>query len=134
VPWLAGVHARRLVPTLSRFALAGWTARDVSTALEDARKARGWWRIPDLERPWAYLATLLREVDPADRPGAEEERMDREERELRAYEQLRVYGPPCPHGMPAGDVPSPRGVVACPFCRGADAEYAEIQTGWGGSA
>jgi hypothetical protein len=126
VGWLSGVHARRLVPVLSRFALAGWTARDVATALQDARAARGWSRVPDLERPWAYLATLLREVDPADRPGALEEQMDREDREVRRYEQLRVYGPPCPHGMPAGNTPSPHGLIACPFCRGVPDELADV--------
>lgn len=131
--WLADVPARRLTPTLSRFALAGWTHVDVVTAVHDARTARGWHRVPtNLERPWAYLALLLREVDPEDRPGDweaamdEADRLDRarraEERALelreREYEHLRIWGPPCPHGQPAGNVPSPEwGVLACPMCR-----------------
>jgi hypothetical protein len=126
VPWLAGVPAARMVPVLRKFALAGWSGVDVGMALQDARQARGWHRVPELERPWAYLATLLREVDPAARPTVEEAAMEQFERESRQYEQLRVYGPPCPHGMPAGDVTSPRGTVACPFCRGADVELAEV--------
>lgn len=132
--WLAGVPARRITPTLTRFAVAGWTHVDVVAAVEDARAARGWGRVPKLDRPWAYLATLLREVDPEDRPGDWEAHMDEidrlerakraeardYERREREYEHLRIWGPPCPHGQPAGDVPSPEfGVLACPMCRAA---------------
>lgn len=112
-----------MVPTLHRFALAGWTHADVVAAVHDALAARGW-RVPSVWRssggPAAYLATLLRERDVEDRPGAEEAAMEEFERQSREYERLRVYGPPCPHGMPAGHVTSPRGTVACPFCRGAE--------------
>lgn len=128
VGWLSDVPAARMTPLLGRFALAGWTARDVETAIRDALNARGW-RVPtNLDRPWAYLAKLLKEVDPAERPGALEEAMDEAERREREYEQLRIYGPECPHGMPAGHIPSPlRGTIACPLCRGVPDELAEIR-------
>jgi hypothetical protein len=127
--WLAGESTSRMAPTLTRFALAGWTPRDVDTAVRDARAARGWHRIPsDLRRPAAYLALLLREVDPADRPGAQEEFMEEMERREREYEKLRIWGPPCPHGQPAGNVPSPmRGTIACPFCRGVPDEVVPMR-------
>lgn len=131
--WLTGVPARRITPVLTRFALAGWTHVDVVAAVQDARAARGWHRVPgNLERPWAYLAILLREVDPEDRPGDWEAAMDEADRLERArraeeraaelrereYEHLRIWGPPCPHGQPAGNIPSPEwGVLACPMCR-----------------
>lgn len=137
--WLSGVPARRITPTLARFAVAGWTHVDVVTAVHDALAARGW-RVPStLDRPWAYLALLLREVDPEDRPGdweAHMDELDRLERAKRAeareyerreqeYERLRIWGPPCPHGQPAGDVPSPEfGVLACPMCRAASQDPA----------
>jgi hypothetical protein len=36
----------------------------------------------------------------------------------RTYERQLIVGPPCPHGQPAGDLPSPlRGHLACPACR-----------------
>ncbi len=110
----------RLAPTLHRFAQAGWTPRDIDRAVVDCLGARGW-RLPrELTQPAAYLATLLREVDPADRPGALDEWIAVQERDQRAYERQLLHGTPCAHGVPAGDVPSPlRGTVACPLCRGA---------------
>lgn len=125
--WLAGVPTSRMVPTLHRFALAGWTHADVVAAVQDALAARAW-RVPvRLEQPAAYLATLLRERDPEDRPGALEAAMEEFERQSREYERLRTYGPPCPHGMPAGHITSPRGMVACPFCRGADVDVVPMR-------
>jgi hypothetical protein len=117
--WLSGVSARRMTPTLHRFAQAGWTPRDVERAVDDRRAARGWRVIPrDLRQPAAYLAGLLRDVDPADRPGALDAYMLEVERRQRAYERQLVHGAPCEHGRPAGNVPSPlRGYLACPSCR-----------------
>jgi DNA-binding transcriptional ArsR family regulator len=116
--WLSGVPIPRLAPPLHRFAAAGWTPRDVERALDDALAARGWHLPRHIHHPAAYLATLLRPLDPADRPGALDEwRADRE-RAQRTYERQLIYGPPCPHGQPAGNLPSPlRGHLACPACR-----------------
>jgi hypothetical protein len=119
VRWLAGVSTRRTAPTLSRFARAGWGAEDVELAVRDALAARGW-RLPaELAHPAAYLATLLRPADPEDRPTAlEAELRAAEAAERHFHDHLRVYGAPCPHGEPAGDVPSPmRGLILCPACR-----------------
>lgn len=124
LPWLRAVSARRLTPALTRFARAGWSAYDVERGVADALAARGW-RVPgELLQPAAYLAGLLRGLDPADRPGALDEWMaDVAAAEVEAaeatYARLRAPGgPPCPHGTPAGDVPSPvRRILACPMCR-----------------
>jgi hypothetical protein len=112
------VSARRLAPALHRFAQASWTPRDVDRAVADALATRGW-RLPRrLDQPAAYLATLLRALDPEDRPGALDEHIAAVEAAQRTYERQLVTGSPCPHGQPAGDVPSPlRGHRACPLCR-----------------
>jgi hypothetical protein len=112
--WLAGVSAQRLAPPLHRFAQAGWTPRDVDRAVTDALATRGW-RLPrELNQPAAYLATLLRPLDPTDRPSL----LDEWIAEREAYERQLVVGAPCPHGVPAGNVASPaRGHLACPLCR-----------------
>ncbi len=116
--WLASVSVPRLAPTLHRFAQAGWTARDVDRTVVDVLAARGWHLPRALSQPAAYLAALLREVDPADRPGALDEWIAAQERAQRAYERQLRHGEPCSHGVPAGDVPSPmRGIAACPLCR-----------------
>jgi hypothetical protein len=116
--WLSAVPTPRLAPPLHRFAQAGWTPRDVERALDDALAARGWRLPPRIHHPAAYLATLLRPLDPADRPGALDEWRANRERAQRAYERQLIYGPPCPHGQPAGHLPSPlRGHLACPACR-----------------
>jgi hypothetical protein len=116
--WLSGVSVPRLAPTLHRFAQAGWTPRDVDRAVVDSLGARGW-RLPrELHQPAAYLATLLREVDPGDRPGALDEWIAAQEHAQRAYERQLLHGIPCAHGVPAGDKASPmRGTVACALCR-----------------
>lgn len=116
--WLSAVPVSRLSPPLHRFAKAGWTPRDVERAVEDALATRGW-RLPrEVHQPAAYLATLLRALDPEDRPGAVDEAMAAAERAQRAYERQLVTGTPCPHGQPAGDVASPvHGHLACPLCR-----------------
>lgn len=123
VEWLRGVSARRTAPTLARFARAGWTAEDVRLAVRDSLAARGW-RVPAaLLQPAAYLAKLLRDLDPDDRPTRlEAELAAAEAAERHFHDHLRVYGPRCPHGEPAGDVPSPlRGLILCPSCRRAAA-------------
>jgi hypothetical protein len=116
--WLAAVPVSRLAPPLHRFAHAGWTPRDIDRAVTDALTARGW-RLPrEVRQPAAYLATLLRPLDPADRPGALDEWMAERGRAQRTYERQLIVGSPCPHGQPAGDLPSPlRGHLACPACR-----------------
>lgn len=116
--WLRGVSARRITPTLSRFARAGWTARDVDLAVRDALATRGW-RLPrELQQPAAYLAGLLRPLDPEDRPTVWEDELRAVEAAENAYRLQLATGAPCPHGMPAGHVPSPlRGLRACPSCR-----------------
>jgi hypothetical protein len=118
--WLADVSASRLAPPLHRFAQAGWSPRDVDRAVADALAARGW-RLPrELKQPAAYLATLLRPLDPTDRPSLADEWIAEREAAQRSYERQLVYGTPCPHGQPAGDVPSPvHGYLACPGCRAA---------------
>src|SRR3954453_16056048 len=108
LPWLTGVSLRRLTPPLHRFAAAGWTPRDIDRAITDALAPRGW-RLPrTLSQPAAYLAHLLRALDPADRPGALDAHLAAIETAQRAYQRQLIVGPPCPHGQPAGDLPSPR--------------------------
>ena len=77
------------------------------------------WRLPrTLSQPAAYLAHLLRAIDPADRPGALDAHIAAVEAAQRAYQRQLIAGPPCPHGQPAGNLPSPRrGQLACPACR-----------------
>lgn len=117
--WLRAVSPRRLT-CLHRFAQQGWTPLDVKRGLDELMRARGW-TVPDrLRQPAAYLACLLRGLDPADRPGAIEEALLAEERARRADLYARTFGnlPECPHGEPAGDVPHPTtGRIRCPLCR-----------------
>jgi hypothetical protein len=107
-----------LAPPLHRFAQAGWSPRDIDRAIADALAARGW-RLPrELKQPAAYLASLLRPLDPADRPSLLDEWIAAQERAQRAYQRQLLHGAPCAHGMPAGNVPSPaRGIATCPLCR-----------------
>lgn len=107
-----------MVPLLTPFAREGWTPRDVERAAVDVLTAWRWHVPRELMQPAAYLAKLLRDVDPADRPGAADEARAAAERAQRAYERQLFIGTPCPHGRPAGNVPSPmRGHLACPECR-----------------
>lgn len=125
LPWLRGVSARRLAPALTKFARAGWTAYDVERGVADALALLGWSVPWDLEQPAAYLARLLRALDPAERPTAYDALYDEHlaavETAEATYARLRAPGgPPCAHGVPAGDVPSPaRAILACPHCRAA---------------
>ncbi len=118
--WLSGVPVQRLSPPLHRFAQAGWTPRDIERGVDDALATRGW-RLPrQISQPAAYLATLLRALDPAERPGAFDEFMAAREAAQRAYERQLVYASPCRHGQPGGDIASPlHGLMACPLCRAA---------------
>lgn len=126
LPWLRAVSARRLAPALTKFARAGWTVVDVERAVAELLAIRGRRSVPaDLVVPAAYFAALLRTLDPAERPTADDDAFEAELRAREAaeatYARLRAPGGvPCPHGMPAGDVPSPvRGILACPHCRSA---------------
>lgn len=122
--WLAGTSWRRLAPALARFARAGWTAEDVALGVRDALAARGWQLPRDLKTPAAYLAGLLRDLDPADRPSVLEDAYaaaaaaaatEKRAAERRWHAALRTA---CPHGVPAGAVRHPlTGSLACRECR-----------------
>ena len=135
VPWLRHVPHQRIMPPLHRFALAGWTARDLQANLDRLLELRGW-TVPGgpaetvrdrfgsvhhrpgttMRSPWGYLAFLLRHLDPTDLAAEQEHAAHLAAAEQ--YQRQLIYGVPCPHGQPAGDVPSPtRGVLACPMCR-----------------
>ncbi|MBE7248025.1 MAG: hypothetical protein INR63_24020, partial [Actinomycetospora chiangmaiensis] len=92
--WLRSTSPRRLAPTLHRFAAAGWTPRDVERAVADALATRGW-RLPrQIQQPAAYLATLLRALDPEDRPGALDAHIAAVEDAQRRYERQLIFGRP----------------------------------------
>jgi hypothetical protein len=135
LPWLRHVPHQRIMPSLHRFAVQGWTARDVQVHLDQLIKQRGW-TVPGgpgeavrdytgqvhqrsastMRSPWGYLAYLLRHLDPGDL--AAEQAYAAETAAREEYQRQLVFGPPCVHGQPAGDVPSPtRGVLACLECR-----------------
>lgn len=117
VGWLRATSPRRLT-SLHRFAQQGWTPLDVHQALDEVLRARGW-SVPDeVRQPAAYLATLLREVDPADRPGAQFEAMREAELERRRRQYAIDFGhlAECPHGQPAGGE-LVNGRARCPLCR-----------------
>lgn len=131
VGWLRDVPARRMAPTLTRFARAGWSLRDVELAIRDVLAARGK-RVPArLDRPAAYLAWLLRDVDPADRPSVLEDayaaamaaaaaarRSAAAETRAAQRRWTAALATSCAHGVPAGDVPDPAGGhLACLDCR-----------------
>ena len=135
VPWLRHVPHQRIMPSLHRFALAGWTARGLQTHLDRLLELRGW-TVPGgpgetvrdrfgsvhhrpettMRSPWGYLAFLLRHLDLADLMAEQEHAAHIAACEQ--YQRQLIYGVPCPHGQPAGDVASTtRGVLACPMCR-----------------
>jgi hypothetical protein len=91
--WLRDVPAWRLALALRRFAVAGWTARDVDLAVVDALAARGWRRPAVLSQPAAYLALLLRELDPAERPSVLDDALLAAEAAQLAYERRVVFAP-----------------------------------------
>jgi hypothetical protein len=122
--WLRGQSWRRLAPTLAKFARAGWSVADVELATRDVLAIRGH-RVPaELRHPAAYLAGLLRDVDPAgERPSvalAAHEAWLREqaaaERAARRARVLAIAGR-CAHGVPADGAGQPsRGVGPCRQC------------------
>lgn len=135
VPWLRHVPHQRIMPPLHRFAVAGWSAAQLQAHLDRLLAQRGW-TVPGspgetvrdrfgrahhrpastMRSPWGYLAFLLRHLDPSDLAGEQQHAAELAAREQ--YQRLLIVGSPCPHGQPAGDVPSPtRGVLACPLCR-----------------
>lgn len=93
---------------LHRFAVAGWPPRDVQAAADEALRAR-YWSVPArVEHPAAYLACLLRDVDPADRPRALEDAMRAQELAVRDwYTQTTLGRRFCPHDHPGGTSPIP---------------------------
>jgi hypothetical protein len=131
VYWLRDTPHQRIMPSLDRFARAGWHAADIQRELDQMLSARGW-EVPSarvsttatgqehrypLRCTWGYLAMLLRTLEPTDLEAQRE--YDRAMRAAQLeYEQLRRTGPECAHGEPAGDVPSPlKSIQACPLCR-----------------
>ena len=82
-------------------------------------RARNWTIPHQIEHPAAYLATLLRDIDPADRPGATEDAMRAQEKLVREWTWQTTLGPTtCPHEHPGGNIPHPRDQhLACPECR-----------------
>ncbi len=121
--WLRRVSPRRLT-ALHRFAVAGWTVRDIQTAADEVLRARNWTIPRQIDHPAAYLAALLRHVDPADRPGAAEDAMNAQHKLMREWTWQTTLGPSsCPHEHPGGNIPHPiHGHVACPECRGGPLE------------
>jgi hypothetical protein len=88
-------------------------------ACDEVLRARHW-TVPDrIVQPAAYLAALLRDVDPADRPGALEEARLAEEKARRDWVWNTTFGTlMCPHAQPGADRPHPiDGHLACPLCR-----------------
>lgn len=119
--WLSGISARRITPTLSKFARYAWTVRDVERAVAEVLTRRGHVVPRNLRQPAAFLANVLRDVDPADRPGAVDEWMAAEAAAARLAEQRWTWAlrTSCAHGVPAGDVARPGHALACPLCRAA---------------
>lgn len=123
--WLHGVQVGRLAPALARFARQGWTVGDVELATRDVLAVRGH-RVPrDLKHPAAYLANLLRDVDPEGiRPTVEaaayEAHLKAQAAAERAGRRARVLALAgrCAHGVPAHGAGQPaRGVAPCGECR-----------------
>lgn len=135
IPWLQRVPYQRIVPALHRFAVAGWSARALQRHLDRLLSERGW-TVPGtpalterdqfgnirhrpattLCSPWGYLAFLLRHLDPTDLIA--EQRHEAALAEVDRYKLQLIFGTPCVHGQPAGNIASPnRAVLACPTCR-----------------
>lgn len=129
--WLRAVPHQRIMPSLDRFARAGWTAADVQRALDAVLASRGW-EVPTsrptvskagkqqsypLRSPWGYLAMLLRCLEPTDLDVEREHARAVRQAEI-AHQELLRNGPECPHGQPGGQIPSPvRAIIACALCR-----------------
>jgi hypothetical protein len=94
--------------------------RDVELGARDVLAVRGH-RVPaELRHPAAYLAGLLRDLDPADRPTVHEAWVAERAAAERAGRRVRVLAlaGKCAHGVPADGAGQPsRGVAPCPACR-----------------
>jgi hypothetical protein len=123
--WLRDVQPGCLAPTLAKFAREDWTERDIELQVRDVLAVRGH-RVPaTLRHPAAYLANLLRGLDPAGmvRPSVE---ADEHEAFLRAQAAAKRAAEKaarwaslglCAHGVPAHGAGQPsRGVAACGEC------------------
>lgn len=145
VPWLRPVSHQRIMPSLHRFAINGWSAAQLQSHLDRLLQLHGW-TVPgspaeSVEDPrpgrtssppttmrsaWGYLAFLLRQIEPSDL--AAEHEYEAQLKVQDEYQRALIYGVPCSHGQPAGNQPSPnRGVLACPLCRRTGAEHSPIE-------
>ena len=110
-----GVHPGRLAPALSRFASTDkpWSANQLRIAIERVLRLRGWTWLSNPEHPAGYLARLLREIDPHDRPledtGAQLRALQAAEADERAGRNL------CAHGVGGADQHGR--ASRCAFCR-----------------
>lgn len=145
VPWLRPVPHQRIMPSLHRFAINGWSAVELQTHLdrllqlhgwtvpgtpaesaEDAHPSQAWSSRTTMRSAWGYLAFLLRQIEPSDL--AAEREYEDQLKVQDQYQRALIYGVPCSHGQPAGNQPSPhRGVLACPLCRRTEAAHSPIE-------
>ena len=144
MPWLRPVPHQRIMPSLHRFAINGWSAIELQTHLDRLLQLRGW-TVPGtpaesaedarqvqasssrttMRSAWGYLAFLLRQIEPTDLAVEREYEIHLKIQE--EYQRALIYGVPCSHGQPAGNQPSPnRGVLACPLCRRTKADHSPI--------
>jgi len=114
--WLSRVSPRRLT-SLHRFAAHGWTERDVIEAIDEVLRVRGFTLPATISNPPAYLAWLLRELDPGQVPHVLAEMERDAELARRARLDARRNAPACVHGTPGGDQVGAAGVALCPWCR-----------------
>ena len=86
-------------------------------SIEEVLRVRGFTLPATIANPAAYLAWLLRELDPGQVPHvlAEMER-DAELARRRRLDALRS-APDCVHGTPGGNQLTAAGVALCPACR-----------------
>ena len=109
---LAGERPSRLAGTLTRFHRAHWTAVDLASEVAELYRRRGYklpFRRP--RRPYAWLAAVLRDIDPHDNPAVWRDA-------YRAHLEMRRRAPDCPHGLAGGDLDRPGGTgPECALCR-----------------
>ncbi len=127
------------MPPLQRYAVAGWTARELHAHLDRLIASRGWTvpgrpaelierdsggqvrvrvrKATTMKSPYGYLAFLLRQIDPTDL--ATDQAYDAALRATEHYQRQLIYGSPCPHGQPAGDIPLPTKGIAPARCAAA---------------
>jgi hypothetical protein len=114
---LAGERPARLAGSLSRFYRHGWSALGVESEIRQLyqRKQRP---LPHTrpDRPFAWLAAVLRQLDPEENPALLEA----------VGRQTASHDAPCSHGVNAGErIQYKTGLMACPLCR---AEHAAAVT------